>query len=192
MPRAKSKNRYPAKVKADFAEDLKELKLAEKDIQKMLPAQVERIDQLYLQQKEWPLEIWRERYLDHPLVGVIARRLIWRFHNGDKVHEGLWQDGTISDRKGSPLDLPAGTKVTLWHPLDSKQDEILAWRLWLEEKQIRQPFKQAPPRDLSAHSGGRNDANLLEPVRRPCPQAASIQCARHSSRLEKQIAAHGR
>ena len=42
----------PAKVKSDFAEDLKELKLAEKDIQKMLPAQVERIDQLYLQQKD--------------------------------------------------------------------------------------------------------------------------------------------
>ena len=43
-------------MKSDFGDDLKELKAAEKDIQKMLPAQVERIDQLYLQQKEWPIE----------------------------------------------------------------------------------------------------------------------------------------
>ena len=43
----------------------------------MLPAQRERIDSLFLLQKRWPLETWRQRYLDHPLVGTIARRLIW-------------------------------------------------------------------------------------------------------------------
>jgi hypothetical protein len=133
----------PAMVKSDFAEDLKELKAAEKDIQKMLPAQVERTDQLYLQQKEWPLETWRERYLDHPLVGVIARRLIWRFTHDDKSRDGLWQNGAISDRHGHALELAAGTTVRLWHPLDTTTQEIEAWRLWLEEQEIRQPFKQA-------------------------------------------------
>jgi hypothetical protein len=133
----------PAKVKSDFAEDLKELKAAEKDIQKMLPAQAERIDQLYLQQKEWPLEVWRERYLDHPLVGVIARKLIWRFSHDGKSRDGLWQNGAISDRHGHPLELAAGTTVKLWHPLDTTTPDIEAWRLWLEEQEIRQPFKQA-------------------------------------------------
>jgi hypothetical protein len=133
----------PAKVKSDFSEDLKELKLAEKDIQKMLPAQAERIDQLFLQQKDWPLDIWRERYLDHPLIGVIARRLIWRFRNGAESREGLWQKGAIADRHGRALELPAETRVALWHPLDSTRDEIAAWRLYLEEQEIRQPFKQA-------------------------------------------------
>ncbi len=133
----------PAKVKSDFGEDLKELKLAEKDIQKMLPAQVERIDQLYLQQKDWPLDLWRKRYLNHPLVGIIARRLIWRFRHGSETREGLWQNGAIADRHGHALDLPAETRVALWHPLDSTHDEVEAWRLWLEEKEIRQPFKQA-------------------------------------------------
>ena len=133
----------PAKVKIDFAEDLKELKAAEKDIQKMLPAQAERIDQLYLQQKEWPLAVWRERYLDHPLVGVMARRLIWRFRAGEGMQDGIWQDGAMSGRDGRALDLTPETRVTLWHPLDVAPAEIQAWRLGLEEKQIRQPFKQA-------------------------------------------------
>ncbi len=133
----------PAAVKKEFAEDWKELKAADKDIQKMLPAQAERIDQLYLQQKSWPLEIWRERYLDHPLVGVIARRLIWRFTHEGKSRDGLWQNGAVSDRHGHALELAPGTTVTLWHPLDTTTPEIEAWRLWLEEQEIRQPFKQA-------------------------------------------------
>ena len=29
--------------------------------------------------------IWRERYLDHPLVGTLARRLVWRFSSEDRV-----------------------------------------------------------------------------------------------------------
>jgi hypothetical protein len=33
------------------------------------------IEQLYLQQKTWPMNVWRERYLDHPLMGTLARRL---------------------------------------------------------------------------------------------------------------------
>lgn len=133
----------PGKVKTDFAEDLTELKAAEKDIAKMLPAQVERIDQLYLQQKEWPLDVWRERYLDHPLVGVIARKLIWRFAHDGKTRDGLWQNGAVSDRHGHALELAAGTTVKLWHPLDVTTLEIEGWRLCLEEQEIRQPFKQA-------------------------------------------------
>ena len=41
----------PAAVKKEFAEELKELNAAKKDIEKMLPAQAERIDSLFLQQK---------------------------------------------------------------------------------------------------------------------------------------------
>jgi hypothetical protein len=69
----------PAVVKEKFAEELKELKATAKDIEKMLPAQRERIDGMFLQERVWPAAVWRERYLDHPLVGVIARRLLWEF-----------------------------------------------------------------------------------------------------------------
>lgn len=35
----------------------------------MLPAQRDRIDSLFLEQKTWDVVTWRERYLDHGLVG---------------------------------------------------------------------------------------------------------------------------
>ena len=134
----------PAAVKKEFAEELKELNAAKKDLENMLPAQAERIDALYLQQKSWPLEKWLERYLQHPLIGTLARRLIWNFTTDGTTTPGLWLDGKLVDRLGHPLPLDAArTAVALWHPLDQPPDVVLGWRGFLEEWQIVQPFKQA-------------------------------------------------
>src|SRR5262249_22187195 len=67
----------PARVKNEHKEELKELQQSLKDIRAMLPAQRDRLDGLFLLQKTWSIGEWRERYHDHPLVGTIARRLIW-------------------------------------------------------------------------------------------------------------------
>lgn len=133
-----------AAVKKEFAEELKELNAAKKDIENMLPAQAERIDALFLQQKTWPLETWLERYLEHPLVGTIARRLIWNFTTGGTTTPGLWLGGKLVDRLGHPVPLDAArTTVALWHPLDQPPHMVLGWRAFFEEWQIVQPFKQA-------------------------------------------------
>jgi hypothetical protein len=87
----------PALVKESHKEDLKDLQAAAKDIQMMLPAQRERIDGLYLQQKIWPLSVWRERYLNHPLIGTLARRILWEFKNGDKTVTAIWFNGRLVD-----------------------------------------------------------------------------------------------
>jgi hypothetical protein len=140
----KRQQSVPAVVKEKFADDFKELQAAAKDIQRMLPAQRERIDSLFLQQKRWPFAVWRERYLDHPLVGVLARRLLWVFTNGKKNTTGIWFNGQLVDIDLKPVkELGAETTVTLWHPIGRDLDEIVAWRAWLDAQQIQQPFKQA-------------------------------------------------
>lgn len=67
----------PAAVRRDHADELKDLKGTAKDIDKMLGAQSERLDRQLLARRSWPYRAWRERYLDHPLVGTLARRLLW-------------------------------------------------------------------------------------------------------------------
>jgi hypothetical protein len=134
----------PATLKSEYAEELKDLKAAAKDIEKMLPAQRDRIDSLFLEQIIWPLATWRERYLDHPLVGLIVRRLIWRFMAGDHSSDGIWLNNQIVNVDDDPLDtLNEHTTVELWHPIGRPMDDVLAWRGWLERHQVRQPFKQA-------------------------------------------------
>jgi Domain of unknown function (DUF4132) len=127
----------PASVRADYAEELKEFKASVKDIDKMLSAQAERLDHQFLAQRTWDYGAWRERYLDHPLVGTLARRLIWLV---DGVPVMFW-DGELRTHDGKPMT--EGEAVRLWHPIERDVDEVLAWRAWLEEKQVTQPFKQA-------------------------------------------------
>jgi hypothetical protein len=140
----KPQKSVPATVAKNHAEALNDLKTAAKDIQKMLPAQRERLDSLYRLQKSWPLETWRERYLEHPLVGILAHRLIWTFTTLKKTATGAFHDGQIVDADGRPLTgLGNSTAVSLWHPIGQPLDNVLAWRDWLEKHQLRQPFKQA-------------------------------------------------
>jgi len=134
----------PASVKRDFAEDLKELRQAAKDIEKMIPAQAARIEQTYLQQKEWDFPVWCERYRDHPLVGALSRALIWQFRSGRRKTSAVYFEGDFVHSDNKPVEwIDEKTKVALWHPIGEDATKITAWREWLLEHKIRQPFKQA-------------------------------------------------
>lgn len=151
----------PAAVKRDHADDLKDLKGALKDVQAMLPAQRDRIDGLFLERNRWPLETWRERYLDHPLVGAVARRLVWVFDDGTRATAAAWlrddadgpphADGRLVRADGKAFEPEPGCAVTLWHPIDGDakpgedalRGDVAVWRAFYEDHRIRQPFKQA-------------------------------------------------
>ncbi len=129
----------PASVKKDYAEDLKEFKAAQKDISGMLSSLSTRLDNLFLAQKNWPFKIWHERYLEHPLMGTIARRLIWNIDG--KAVTGV--DGKLVNLKDEALEFSDDATVTLWHPIQATLDDIVAWREWFERHRVTQPFKQA-------------------------------------------------
>jgi hypothetical protein len=143
-PDGEQQKSIPAAVAEKYAEDVKEIKTAAKDIEKMLPAQRDRIDGLYLERKTWPVAVWRERYLDHPLVGTLARRLIWEFSVKDRpVAVAMWRNGRLVDSSDRPVEPPDGVRVSLWHPIGRSTKEVLAWRAYLERNEVTQPFKQA-------------------------------------------------
>jgi hypothetical protein len=135
-PDGKHQKSVPAAVKRDFADELKELKAAAKDIDKMLSAQARRLDGLLLRREPWAFDVWRERYLDHPLVGTLARRLIWTVGGVP----ALWRDDALRDLDGAAVE-PGD--VQPWHPLGVDPDAVLAWRDRLASLELVQPFKQA-------------------------------------------------
>jgi hypothetical protein len=138
--KGKSRASVPAELKKDFAQPLKGLQQRFKDLTKMLPAQRDRLERMPMNRRELPYAAWRERYLDHPVVGTLARRLIWNF--GDDA-VGAWRNGKIVDVNDKPLKPDDKTMVRLWHPIHADADSVLAWRNWLERHQVTQPFKQA-------------------------------------------------
>jgi hypothetical protein len=120
------------------------LKQTEKEIRQLLPAQRDRLEQLLLQHKSWSMAEFRTRFLDHHLVGVVARRLIWRFMDGARSATSMWHDGRFVTERHAGVDwLRDDTRVWLWHPLHGDVAEVKAWRDWLEAHEVTQPFKQA-------------------------------------------------
>lgn len=134
----------PAEIKNDYAEEWKDLQNSLKEIRKALPVQRERIERLLLSDRSLPLTAWRERYLDHPLLLNMARRLIWYFRSGEKTGLGAWHEGQMIDVHDRPFEwLDENTEVRLWHPIGFEPGVVFAWREWLDRHQVQQPFKQA-------------------------------------------------
>lgn len=129
----------PAIVRRDHAEELTRLRATAKDIDRTLSAQSERLDRQFLQMRVWPYTAWRERCLDHPLVGTLARRLLWTVDGIACGHA----EGALRTLTGEPVPAAGDSTVELWHPVGRDPAEITAWRGWLERHGITQPFKQA-------------------------------------------------
>jgi hypothetical protein len=140
----KMQKSIPADAKVDAADAIKHLKSTIKEISSLLPVVKDRIEQSYLRQRTWAVTEWRERYIDHPLASIIARKLIWHFNNGSMKGEGMYVDGRVVDVAGQCMDWITGsTIVQLWHPIGFATGAVVAWRNFLSKHHISQPFKQA-------------------------------------------------
>jgi hypothetical protein len=133
----------PASIKQDHPAALAELRRTLKEIGQVLPAQRLRLENLMIGGRELTVEQWRTRYLEHPLIGDMARRLIWSVTANGATKSVMLLDGGSVDAQGAPADVPADARVRLYHPLRATVDETVAWRRRLESRELTQPFKQA-------------------------------------------------
>lgn len=139
----KPRKSEPAEVKRDFKDEVRALKRLRDDLARMLAAQRDRLERLPLAERSWTLPEWRRRYVDHPLIAGLSRRLVWRFTVDGRVIDGAWLDGALVNAEDKPLALPDTALVSTWHPVFARPEETLAWRTWLLRHQVTQPFKQA-------------------------------------------------
>jgi hypothetical protein len=143
-PDGSARKTVPAALKRDHGAALKEIKQTVADMEKALAAQVDRFERFFLAERSWSLGDWRTRYIDHPLLSTLARRLIWRFATAGQTALGAWHDGTLVGPDDRPLaGLTEETRVALWHPIESEAATVDAWQRWLERHEVTQPFKQA-------------------------------------------------
>ena len=128
----KPRKAVPAGVKREFAAEVKALKAAEAEVAAAMSAQAARLDGFLASERVWPLSVWRERYEVHPVLGNLARRLIWTVGGVVALPGGAAFTGAADD-----------AEVKLWHPIHARPEEVMQWRDVLEGQGIVQPFKQA-------------------------------------------------
>jgi hypothetical protein len=140
-PQGKARPSLPKSVKDAESAAAKEVSTAGKAIRDTIAAERVRLDRLFTENRRWPLAEWRERYLEHPITGTLARSLIWRF--GTVVGMPSVDGSTATDASGMSRPIPDDADVALWHPIEATDEEIRAWRERLMTERLRQPLKQA-------------------------------------------------
>jgi hypothetical protein len=144
----KPQKSIPIAVKEQHATELKQIRATAKELKKLLPGQKVRVERLLLSRRSWSLGDWAQRYLNHPLLGTFARRLIWRFRERSSAEPGAhvdaaWLAGSLRTVDGQLFEPEADSELVLWHPIESSVSEVKAWRAWLQDNEVVQPFKQA-------------------------------------------------
>lgn len=133
----------PKAVREQHPDALSSLRRDAKEIGKAWRAQRDRLERMLLRPREWNVADWRERYLDHPLMQHLTRKLIWELQTDACKVLALWHEGTLVDANGSEISIEQASTVVLWHPIGFDPSIVLAWRRFLESREITQPFKQA-------------------------------------------------
>jgi len=133
----------PAAVKRDHKEALDAFKLLAKDIEKARAAQARRLEDGWLERRDWALGDWCRHYLAHPLRRPLVEALIWQATDGGGTTAFLPADGALRDLSGAAIELADDARIALWHPLQAQPEEVLAWRARIVELDLTQPIKQA-------------------------------------------------
>lgn len=106
-----------------------------------------RLERSWLTGQSWSAVAFKERLLDHPVLGWFARRQIWSLTAPDgETRTCLFAgDGQVLDLDGnaSPAPDPASV-LRLWHPLHASGPDLIArWRRTLARLEVAQPIRQA-------------------------------------------------
>lgn len=134
----------PSYIKKAFSKEVKSVSAFAKDLEQAFLAQRHRLESFLSSGRTMSAAHWRQCWLDHPLLGVLGRRLIWVFSNDQGwERSGLYEEGQVCDAAGRAVDLAPATRVRLWHPLSSEESELQAWRDRIFVAAVRQPFRQA-------------------------------------------------
>lgn len=142
-PDGKVQKSVPAEVKRTFELELKAFKEKTKDIKKTLQSQRHRLEASWRHNRIWAFEHWQQYLWQHPLAAYIVHKTIWQFEANGQVQSGIGHDGQLVNVNNELLKIPENAEVALWHPVNAPLDEVLAWRDYMFDHELKQPFKQA-------------------------------------------------
>jgi len=172
----------PVSIAQVWTSRIASLKAETKEIEKTLATERLRLEALLIAPRSWTATAWRARYLGHPLTRPWARRLLWRFEDATSRQVGMPIDDAIEGLDGR-IAVGPDTTVRPWHPIGASPTEVEAWREWLLDRRIRQPFKQAfrevyrlAPQEAEGRSSSRFGGRVLH-----YPQASALMSARRWS-----------
>lgn len=134
----------PAAVRESFALELEALRERIQELKKAVKAQARTLERLMIEGATFPVEFWLEHFVGHPLVGRLARQLVW---NWDSVAVASFAsgEGDVASWRtldGEIVEPAAAAIVSAWHPAAVSCGEVERWEKVILDFRIQQPFQQ--------------------------------------------------
>ncbi|MFF2556456.1 DUF4132 domain-containing protein [Nocardia sp. NPDC058058] len=115
-----------------------------KELKAVTTDQLRRFEAAMVDGRRWRAPAQRTMIIEHPVLGQLARRLVWAIFATDGTVTGSFrvdQDGTLADIDDERLELPADAHVGIAHPLHLG-DDLERWREVFTDYELLQPFEQ--------------------------------------------------
>lgn len=135
-----------------------------KDAREIADQQVQRLEMAMCQQRRWYPDSFRKFIVGHPLVGHLARRLIWATYDTDGRLTHCFrvaEDHGYTTSSDDEFSLPDNVMIGLVHSAEISPQEAAAFEQLFLDYELLSPFNQLghPCYRLSAEE---RDATLLE------------------------------
>ena len=126
---AKLSRTIPAELRTAHPQELQEARDRVREISQALTGQRDRLEKHMEEGRQLDIDVFRERYVAHPLMHLLSQNLVW------EVEDGRTFIGSDASPQGS-------ARVRLWHPARASEAEVEHWRKTIWEKKAVQPFRQ--------------------------------------------------
>jgi predicted DNA-binding WGR domain protein len=153
LPKPNSKD--DAALASGASEQWKALK---KDAAAAAKVQMRRIELGMTLRRHWSIEQFEQFFVHHPLMGHVARRLVWGVYDVDGKLDTTFriaEDRTYADHTDEACDLPGVAAIGIPHVLELMPSLQASWGELLADYEMVQPFNQL----------GRETFSITEPER---------------------------
>ncbi|MEO7003676.1 MAG: DUF4132 domain-containing protein [Ktedonobacterales bacterium] len=131
---------------AQVAEAQKAVRTIRAEALTLYTKQGQRLEEALTYQRAWSVECWRDLFLRHPVLRLLASGLLWSVAHPDRNGYTLLfrplEDGTLTGADDEPIDLPAYGAITLAHPALLTETMRVRWKQHLVDYDIHPPFAQ--------------------------------------------------
>jgi hypothetical protein len=109
--------------------------------------QSRRFERAMRQQRSWGIQTWRADILEHPLLGMLAHKLLWGVYddNGALISTfRIDETGGLVDIEDELFGIDEAPErcIQLVHPIQLPEDTLRAWSQVFTDYEIIQPFEQ--------------------------------------------------
>jgi hypothetical protein len=140
--------KLPGVKKSDDEAKAKEAKAVMKalgrDARRLVSRVTARMQTALRTQKRWPAPVFELLVVRHPVVGSVARGLVWMAFDGDRAVTTFHvvEDRTFADVHGKRFELAIGHEVAVAHPALVDVETWSSWARVIGEYEIIQPIPQ--------------------------------------------------